>query len=285
MRIVHYRQGDHTSLAARRGEDLIDLGKVAPDLPMDLARLLELGALADLEGKLDGAGADALVEGDIEYLPPLANPGKIICIGVNYQDHAAESGHELPDYPIVFLRVGTTFVGHGQPLIRPLSSEQFDYEGEMVAVIGKAGRHIPKERAHDHVAGYSVFNEASVRDIQLRTSQWTMGKNFDGSGGFGPDFVSAGEVPAGGAGLSIQTRLNGEVVQDSNTKHMIFPVDDLVAVVSSAMTLNPGDIIVTGTPQGIGMFREPQVWMKDGDVCEVEIEGIGCLSNPVRDET
>ncbi len=285
MRVVHYRQGDRTSLAARRGEDLIDLSKVAPDLPMNLVRLLELDALDGLEGKLDGAGAEALVEGDFEYLPPLAHPGKIICIGVNYKDHAAESGHELPDYPIVFLRVNSTLVGHDQPLIRPLSSEQFDYEGEMVAVIGKAGRHIPKERAHDHVAGYSVFNEASVRDFQLRTSQWTVGKNFDGSGGFGPDFVSAGEVPPGGAGLSIQTRLNGQVVQDSNTGHMIFPVDDLIAIVSGAMTLNPGDIIVTGTPQGIGMFREPQLWMKDGDVCEVEIEGIGCLSNPVRDET
>lgn len=285
MRIVHYRQGSRSSLAARRGEDLIDLGKVAPDLPMDLARLLELGALAGLEAKLDGAGAEALVEGDIEYLPPLSQPGKIICIGVNYKDHAAESGHDLPDYPIVFLRVNTTFVGHGQPLIRPLSSAQFDYEGEMVAVIGKAGRHIPKERAHDHIAGYSVFNEASVRDFQLRTSQWTIGKNFDGSGGFGPDFVTAGEVPPGGAGLSIQTRLNGQVVQDSNTRHMIFPVDELVAILSAAMTLNPGDMIVTGTPQGIGMFREPQLWMKDGDLCEVEIEGIGCLSNPVRDET
>lgn len=283
MRIVHFRQGDHISLAARRGSDLIDLDTVVPELPMDLGRLLDMGVLGDIEAALDGAGADALVEGEIEYLPPLTRPGKIICVGLNYADHAAEAKTPPPDYPALFLRVATTLVGHLEPLIRPLCSEQFDYEAEMVAVIGARGKQVPRERALEIVAGYSIFNEASLRDYQFKSSQWCPGKNFDGSGGFGPEFVSADELPPGGAGLKIATRLNGRTVQDSNTDNLIFPVDALIAVITEVMTLEPGDIIVTGTPGGIGAFRKPPLWMRDGDLCEVEIEGIGVLRNPVRD--
>jgi 2-keto-4-pentenoate hydratase/2-oxohepta-3-ene-1,7-dioic acid hydratase in catechol pathway len=180
--------------------------------------------------------------------------------------------------------VATTLVGHNQPLIRPKLSGDFDYEGEMVVVVGRRGRHIPKKKALGYVAGYSIFNEGSIRDYQFKTPQWTVGKNFDGTGGFGPDFVTADELPKGAKGLRIQTRLNGQVVQDANTNDMIFDVADLVSIASESMTLEPGDVIVSGTPSGVGAFRKPPLWMKAGDVCEVEIEGIGTLSNPIKNE-
>ena len=173
---------------------------------------------------------------------------------------------------------------HGEPLIAPKCSEQFDYEGEMVAIVGKGGRHIARDKALEHVAGYSVFNEGSVRDYQFKSPQWTSGKNFDGSGGFGPDFVTADELPPGGKGLKIVTRLNGETVQEANTDDMLFPVDEIIAVASEVMTLEAGDVLVLGTPAGVGAFRKPPLWMKDGDVCEVEVEKICCLSNPVKAE-
>jgi 2-keto-4-pentenoate hydratase/2-oxohepta-3-ene-1,7-dioic acid hydratase in catechol pathway len=221
---------------------------------------------------------------DAKLLPPLPNPGKIICLGLNYADHAAESPYAKPDYPVLFARFTTSLVGHGQPLIRPKCSERFDYEAEMVAVIGKRGRHVPKDKALDYVAGYSVFNDASVRDYQLRTPQWTIGKNFDGSGGFGPDFVTADELPPGGKGLTIECRLNGKVMQHANTSDMIFDVAETISTITEALTLDAGDILVMGTPAGVGFARKPPVFMKDGDVCEVEIEGIGLLRNPVVDE-
>jgi 2-keto-4-pentenoate hydratase/2-oxohepta-3-ene-1,7-dioic acid hydratase in catechol pathway len=255
-----------------------------PGLPVYMTALLAAGIVGEIEGKLAGAGADCLVAGAFDYLPPVAKPPKIICVGLNYIDHASESPYEKPDYPVLFLRVATSLVGHGRPLIRPKCSEQFDYEGEMAAVIGTGGRHIPRSKALDHIAGYSVFNDGSVRDYQFKSPQWTSGKNFDGSGGFGPDFVTADEVPAGAKGLRLTTKLNGKILQEANTSDLIFPVDEIVAVASEVMTLEPGDLLVTGTPAGVGAFRKPPVWMKDGDVCEVEVEGIGLLSNPIEDE-
>jgi 2-keto-4-pentenoate hydratase/2-oxohepta-3-ene-1,7-dioic acid hydratase in catechol pathway len=180
--------------------------------------------------------------------------------------------------------VDTSLIGHGAPLLRPRISDHFDFEGEMVAVIGKAGRAIPMGQALDHVVAYSIFNDGSIRDYQFKGPQWTLGKNFDGTGAFGPFLVSSDEVPRGGEGLSIQTRLNGEVVQNANTRDLLFPVAELIARVSEAMTLMPGDIVVTGTPAGVGFARKPPLFMKHGDVCEVEIEGIGLLRNPVEDE-
>ena len=176
-------------------------------------------------------------------------------------------------------------MAHEQPIVRPKVSTQYDYEAEMVAVIGKAGRYIPKESALEHVAGYSVFNEGSVRDYQLRTNQWTLGKNFDASGSFGPELVTSDELPEGARGLRIQCRLNGATLQDANTKDMIFDVATLVSVCSEAFELQPGDILITGTPSGVGLARNPQVWMKPGDVCEIEIEGIGLLRNTVADQS
>jgi acylpyruvate hydrolase len=220
----------------------------------------------------------------VTFLPPIPRPGKIICVGLNYADHAAESPYDKPEYPVYFLRVDTSLIGHGAPLLRPRISDHFDFEGEMVAVIGKTGRAIPIGKALDHVVAYSVFNDGSIRDYQFKGPQWTLGKNFDGTGAFGPFLVSSDEVPRGGEGLSIQTRLNGEVVQNANTRDLLFPVAELIARVSEAMTLLPGDIVVTGTPAGVGFARKPPLFMKHGDVCEVEVEGIGLLRNPVRDE-
>lgn len=217
----------------------------------------------------------------LHLLPPLRRPGKIICIGLNYIDHSLESGFEPPSYPAVFSRYASSLIGAGAPIVRPRVSPQLDYEGELVAVIGKRGRHIPLARALDHVLGYSVFNDASVRDYQFKSAQWTLGKNFDDSGAFGPALVTADELPPGARGLRLQTRLNGQVLQSASTSDMIFDVAALVSLLSVAHTLEPGDLIVAGTPSGVGLARQPPVWMQPGDVCEVEIERIGLLRNPI----
>jgi acylpyruvate hydrolase len=236
------------------------------------------------------AGAAVLGKGNVidldpvTLLPPLRSPGKIICVGLNYVDHSLESGFVVPDYPTIFTRFTSTLVASNQPIIRPRASVQLDYEGEMVAILGSGGRHIREEDALDHVLGYSIFNDSSVRDYQKKAPQWTIGKNFDGTGAFGPYLVTADELPPGGKGLHIQTRLNGTVVQDASTSDMVFTVARLISILSEAITLSPGDIIVSGTPAGVGMARNPPLWMKHGDVCEVEIEGIGTLRNTVEDE-
>lgn len=282
MKFVRYEENGLAGLALQEAEGL---------------RGLAIGAqLADLDDLL-GGGMDALqfAEGllrdapildpsRITYTPPLPRPRKIICCGLNYSAHTDESPYEQPAHPTLFLRLATTLVGHGQPIVRPLCSDSLDYEGELVAVIGKAGRHIKAAQALDHVAGYSIFNEGSVREYQFQTPQWTLGKNFDSTGGFGPVFVSADELPPGARGLQLSTRLNGNVVQSANTGEMIFSVESIIEAASEAITLEPGDLLVTGTPAGIGWGRTPKLTMKDHDLCEVEIEGIGTLSNPIRDE-
>jgi 2-keto-4-pentenoate hydratase/2-oxohepta-3-ene-1,7-dioic acid hydratase in catechol pathway len=218
------------------------------------------------------------------YLPPIPNPGKIICLGLNYKDHAAESGFIAPDYPAIFLRTPASLVAHGANLIRPRVSEQFDFEVELAVVIGKPARHATIESALSSVAGYSVFNDGSVRNYQLKSEQWTIGKNFDGTGGFGPDFVTTEEVPSGAKGLHITTRLNGHTVQDANTSDMVFDVATTIAILSECMTLEAGDVIIMGTPSGVGYARKPPLWMKPGDVCECEIETIGILRNTIAEE-
>ncbi len=220
----------------------------------------------------------------MEVLAPLRRPGKIVCIGLNYVDHSKESGFEPPSYPAVFSRYASSLIGHGAPIVRPRVSQQLDYEGELVVVIGKHGRHIPVEHALEHVLGSSVFNDGSVRDYQFKSQQWTLGKNFDDTGAFGPALVTADELPPGAKGLKLQTRLNGEVVQSASTDDMIFDVAMLVSLLSQAHALEPGDLIVSGTPAGVGLARNPKLWMKPGDVCEVEIEGIGTLRSPITDE-
>ncbi|MDI6028590.1 fumarylacetoacetate hydrolase family protein [Corticibacterium sp. UT-5YL-CI-8] len=247
-----------------------------------LRDLIEAGNISEPSRLTKG---DVIQLDGLTLLPVVLNPPKIFCVGLNYVDHAAESPYkDLPTYPVVFPRYATSLVGHGKPIIRPLVSVELDFEGELAVVIGKGGRHIAKENALSHVAGYSIFNEGSIRDYQFKAPQWTIGKNFDDTGAFGPILVTADELPPGAKGLKIETRLNGQTVQSGNTADLIFPIDVLISTISEAITFQPGDVIVTGTPAGIGWARKPPLFMKDGDVCEVEIESIGLLRNPVRDE-
>ena len=287
MRILAFDKSGNPTLGVRRGDEVVDLSVAAPDLPGDLPALLAGGddAMARAKSAVDGASGDAVRSAEgLAYHPTIWNPGKIICVGLNYAAHAAEAQSDtstVQDYPSLFLRVTTTLVGHEQALVVPKASSNLDYEAEMVAVIGKSGSSVSKADALEYVAGYSVFNEGSVRDYQFKSSQWTSGKNFDATGGFGPDFASADEVPAGGKGLRIQTRLNGETMQDANTATMIFDIPTLIEIITEVMTLHPGDVIVTGTPEGVGFARTPPVWMKPGDVCEIDLEGVGVLRNTI----
>jgi|SRR6185369_3977035 len=279
MRFVSWRKGSAQGVALRRGSDLVNLEGT------DMLSLLQAGkegleraaTLATKGAALDPAG--------LEYLPVIPNPPKIVCVGMNYQDHADENKLKKQEFPTFFARFTSTLIGHQQPILRPFLSNTLDYEGEMAVIIGKPGRHIPAGRALEHVAGYSVFNEASIRGYQMgKGQQWTLGKNFDNTGAFGPDFVTADEVPPGGKGLRLSTRLNGQTVQSATTDDLIFDVATLIACLTEAVRLEVGDVIVSGTPAGIGFFREPKLFMQPGDVCEVEMEGIGLLRNPISDE-
>jgi 2-keto-4-pentenoate hydratase/2-oxohepta-3-ene-1,7-dioic acid hydratase in catechol pathway len=271
-------------LALRKGDEYVDLSQAAPQLPRTLRGLLEGGtdALRAAATSVGSAGAAARVNASTAtVLPPIGDAQKYICLGLNYVDHAAESPYEKPSYPVLFTRFPTSFVGSGAPLVRSVHSLQFDYEGELVAVIGKTARNVTQSAAHEYVAGYSIFNDGSYRDYQFKTPQWTVGKNFDASGAFGPEFVTADELPAGAAGLRLQTLLNGKVMQDASTADMIFDVATTIATITEVITLLPGDVLVMGTPAGVGFARKPPVWMVPGDRIEVTIEGIGRLSNPV----
>ena len=213
--------------------------------------------------------------------PPIPRPGKVICAGLNYDAHTQETGHKQPDFPTIFVRVATSLVGHNQPVIAPRGSTMFDYEGELAAVVGRPGRQIARARAHEHIAGYAVFNDCTARDFSRKTTQWTAGKNFDRTGAFGPCLVTADDLPVGAAGLRVETKLNGEVVQQGNTSQMLYDVAALVEVISSIMTLEAGDVIVTGSPEGVGAAKNPPRFLQPGDVCEVEVEGVGLLRNEV----
>jgi len=215
---------------------------------------------------------------------PVARPGKILCLGLNYLEHAKEGGHARPQFPSVFLRCLTSLVPHQSAMLRPSASETLDYEAELLVVIGRRAKHVTAADALDCVAGYACFNDGSIREFQRRTSQWDMGKNFDRTGGFGPWMVSADELPAGAKGLRIESRLNGKVLQSDNTANMMFPVAETIADLTQGITLEPGDLVATGTPSGVGHARKPPLWMRPGDVCEIEIEGIGVLRNPIADE-
>jgi acylpyruvate hydrolase len=288
MRFVTFTTRGSTAprLALRTASGLRTLTDAQADrYPSDLKTLIWQGPSAMRETASAIAQHGVLLdEAAIEFLPPIVAPSKIICVGLNYLDHTKESNFEQPAYPTLFLRVASSFVGHGQPIVRPRCSQQFDYEGELVAFIGKGGKHIPKASALEHVAGYSVSNEGSVRDYQFKSPQWTVGKNFDRSGSIGPEFVSADEVPPGGAGLRLETRVNGETVQSADTSQMVFDTATVVSLVSEAMALEPGDVIVMGTPSGVGLARSPQLFLREGDVVEVEVEGVGLLCNRVVDE-
>ena len=275
MRYINFEIDGQRHLGVVDGKHVVSLGDTT------LETLLADGVALGERPKQTGPrfSLDA-----IRYLAPLTRPGKIVCVGLNYSDHTKESAYDQPTDPTFFLRVTTSLTAHQAPIVRPLSSDTLDFEGELAVIIGKRGKHIALDKALDHVAGYSIFNDGSVREFQFHTPQWTIGKNFDATGAFGPVFVTPDELPAGAKGLQLQTRLNGEIVQSATTSDMIFDVASQIAILSRSMTLEPGDVIVAGTPAGIGWARKPRLMMRDGDRCEVSIEGIGTLSNPIRDE-
>ena len=280
MRLSMFMRGDTKGIAAAGKAGFHGLTEDMPGYPGDLDDLVHAGTDLRKAGKALLTAPEVDMD-SVRILPPLMRPSKIICVGLNYADHSAEVGFAVPDYPTIFCRFASSLVGHNQPIIKPVQSDQLDYEGEMAVVIGKGGRGISRAKALDHVIAYSMFNDASVRNYQFRTPQWTVGKNFDATGAFGPWLVTADELPPGGKGLSITTRLNGRIMQDSSTDKMMFDVPALVELLSEVMTLVPGDILVTGTPSGVGSSRRPPVYMKHGDVVAVEIEGMGILKNPV----
>lgn len=275
------------TLVARRDEHLVDVTSMVPGLGDSVGSFLDAAARNETAwaelGKVvaEASGAALLDAGTLTYRPVVPRPGKIICLGLNYVDHAAEAKYEKPTYPVTFLRTTTSLLGHGEPLVVPRVSEQLDYEAELAVVIGKGGRNIAKEDALAHVAGYACFNDASIRDYQLKSHQWTVGKNFDATGGFGPDLVTADELPPGGSGLSIRTVVGDEVLQSANTRDMIFDVAETIATLSVAMSFEPGDVLVMGTPGGVGLARKPQRWLRPGETVRIEIEKIGTLSNVV----
>jgi 2-keto-4-pentenoate hydratase/2-oxohepta-3-ene-1,7-dioic acid hydratase in catechol pathway len=287
MRFIAFRANNQKGIATETTSgEIRGLRESDAGYPGDLSSLLREGNMAMQTAHKKLAAAPDLDPEKITFLPPIANPGKILCVGLNYADHIREGRFRdnPPKEPVLFCRYATSLVGHNQPILRPRVSDQLDFEAELVAVIGKPGRHISRDSALEHVAGYSIFNDASIRDYQHRGPQWTMGKNFDATGAFGPAFVTADEVPSGGSDLKIETRLNGEVMQSSNTDQLFFNVAVLIAYITEAMTLEAGDVLVTGTPSGVGNARDPKVFMRDGDVCEVTIAGLGTLRNPIADE-
>ena len=290
MKIVAFELNGAPHLGVVEGDQVIDLQAADSKVPADLRTALamsngDLKPLGDIAKKAP-ASARVPLKG-LKYLEPVTNPGKIICMGLNYLEHVKEgpSRDNIPKFPTVFMRCSTSMVAHEQPIIRPKMTETLDYEGELILVVGKKAKHLTMDNATSCIAGYSCGNEGSIREFQRKTTQWDMGKNFDKTGGFGPWMVTADELPDAAKGLKFQTRLNGTVMQSDNTDNMMFPVKEMLVYITQGMTLEPGDIIFTGTPSGVGHARKPNpIWMKNGDVCEVEFEGVGILSNPIADE-
>jgi acylpyruvate hydrolase len=283
LRLLSFEQDGRIGLATERGGVWLDLTSSDAGLPSDVVALLKMEQWRDRVLRA-AATAPELDLAAIRYLPPVRSGEKILCVGLNYLSHVGESPYKVPDYPIFFPRFASTLIGHQAPMVKPGTSNEFDYEGELAVIIGTEGRHIPRARALEHVAGYTIFNEGSVRDYQFKAPQWTMGKNFDGSGACGPWFVSGDELPAGAHGLHLETRVNGKVEQSASTADMIFDIATLIAISSEVMTLRAGDMIVSGTPAGVGFGKKPPVYLRAGDVCTISIEGIGSLENRVIDE-
>lgn len=277
MKLVSFRHQAGQSFGVQTEAGLVDLGRRTGH--PNLKALIAADKLEEARRWAETGEADFALDA-VTLLPVIPEPSKIICVGLNYHDHVVETGRELTEHPTLFTRFASTLVGHGAPLVKPAVSDKFDYEGELAIVIGKPGRHIGKQSAFDHIAGYTPFNDGSVRDWQRHTSQFTPGKNFDATGGFGPALVTPDEVGSLEE-LTLTTRFNGSVVQEAKLGLMITPIPELIAYVSTFVSLAAGDVIVTGTPGGVGMKRNPPLYMKAGDVVEVEIERVGVLRNPV----
>ena len=289
MKIINFESGNGIRMGVVDGATVIDVQAADPSLPNEVGAFLrangDMKALAETVKKApDGA---RIPLAGLKLAMPVASPGKVICLGLNYLDHVKEGGYKdnIPKFQSIFFRVMTSLAAAGQPLLRPKKSIQFDYEAELVVIIGKRARHLTLENATDCIAGYTCGMEGSIREYQRHTTQWGMGKNFDQTGSLGPWMVTADELPRGAKGLKIESRLNGKTMQSSNTEHFMFPVAESLVYLTEGMTLEPGDLLFTGTPSGVGHARKPDpVWMKNGDTIEVEIEKIGVLSNPIADE-
>lgn len=267
-------------IGVRRANGIFDLNQSQPKLAeRDVGAMLRAGTF-DREAA-ERASTEAK---SFTHRPLDAAGGKVLCLGLNYVDHAKESKNDTPEWPVIFGRFSTSFVGHEEPIILPKVSTRFDYEAELVVVIGKRGRYVDKANALNHVFGYTLMNDGSIRDYQMKTPQWTIGKNFDRTGSLGPEIVTADELPPGARGLAIQGRLNGEVMQKASTSEMVFDVQTTIALLSEAVTLEPGDLIAMGTPSGVGFARNPPVFLKEGDVFEVDVEQLGVLRNRVAKE-
>jgi 2-keto-4-pentenoate hydratase/2-oxohepta-3-ene-1,7-dioic acid hydratase in catechol pathway len=284
MRLATIRTAEGPRAAVRRGDIYIDLYATDSTLPGSVRELLS-GGPAALQAAQRAAQSRKVISypaDRVQLLSPVPDPRKIVCLGLNYRDHAAESGAPIPKDPILFSKYATALIGQGEAIVLPAISNEVDYEAELVVVVGRQGRHIPVDAALSYVAGYTIGHDVSARDWQLKKDgkQWMAGKTFDTFAPTGPVLVTADEVPAPQA-LRIQLRLNGQTMQDSNTREMIFSVGFVLSHVSRIFTLQPGDLIFTGTPPGVGMAQKPPVYLKPGDVVEVEIDGLGVLENPV----
>ena len=286
MKFTTFLQDGQARLGLVDGNDVIDLNAAQPQVPPSLREALRAGVDLQAAGQAAlASNAPRLPLAGLRLAPLVPEPGKIICLGLNYFDHAKEGGREKPEYPWFFYRGASSLIAHGQAGILPRVSVKFDYEAELALVIGqRVPRHTVQADAAAFVFGYTCFNDMSVRDYQKRTPQWTIGKNFDGTGGFGPVLVTADALPPAASGLKIEGRLNGQVMQSANTADMIWGVAETIALLSEVLTLEPGDVIVMGTPAGVGQARTPPVWMRAGDSFEVEVEGIATLVNPIRAE-
>jgi 2-keto-4-pentenoate hydratase/2-oxohepta-3-ene-1,7-dioic acid hydratase in catechol pathway len=281
MKLASFMAGGRATWGAVVDDRVFDLGGVLGERLPGLRQVVEQGAYADAQAALGRAAAFAVAE--VEWLPVIPDPGKILCIGLNYEDHRVEAGRDKTGHPAVFTRFADSQLGHGQPILRPKVSTALDYEGELAVVIGKGGRYIKAAEAMSHIAGYACYNDGTVRDWQRHTIQFTPGKNFPGTGGFGPWMVTPDEIDDITA-LRITTRVNGQVVQDAGFDQLIFPIATIIEYCSSFTPLSPGDVIATGTPGGVGFKRQPPLFLKPGDQVEVDIPGVGLLVNGVADD-
>jgi 2-keto-4-pentenoate hydratase/2-oxohepta-3-ene-1,7-dioic acid hydratase in catechol pathway len=283
MRLVTFENNGSRRLGVRKGDSVVDLSLADPTLPGQMLEFLEAGESAMISARTASQKGEHLIPlTKVKICAPIQNPQKVICIGLNYADHAAESGMPIPPEPVVFSKFSSSIIGPGDTIVAPSVSNEVDYEVELVVVIGKSGRHISEANALSHVAGYSVGHDVSARDYQLKkpAGQWMLGKTFDTFAPLGPELVTSEDVSDPG-NLWIRCTLNGVVVQNSSTSQLIFPIQKLISYLSHVFTLSPGDLIFTGTPPGVGMGRKPQVWLKNGDVVVCEVEGLGRLENPV----
>ena len=284
MRFTVGKLDGQQGVFAVKGDRAVNLSAVVPEIGDDLSVLAARPDLMAAAGESAGTGSEHALS-DIEPALPIAAPGTIICLGLNYVEHIREGGYDIPDYPALFMRGRSSLMAAGAPMVRPACSDQLDYEAELMLIIGRGGRHIPEDRALEHVFGYTAFNDGSVRNYQRKTHQWTPGKNFDSTGAIGPCVVTPDELPEGASGLRIESRVGDEVLQSSNTANMIWSAARSITIISEYTTLSPGDHIALGTPPGVGHARKPHPrWLKPGETVEVEIEGIGICASPVVDE-